>query len=156
MQPEAFDIVLCGVQVSKDVMIQSLYQGDTFDWSEKIFCYDIAELVVRNILNIIGCNVRNLSESVIPGKRQFAAIKDSFLLQIYLSVHFAGFAVLIGYFSFTVCLLRLDRKPEAFFFGESLQNLFPDVLCIGEIPGNVIGNDFRNHFFSNIERAVVS
>ena len=54
MQLEAFGIVLCSVQVSKDVMIQSLYQGDTFDWSEEIFCYDIAELVVRDILNIIG------------------------------------------------------------------------------------------------------
>ena len=139
MQLEAFGIVLCGIQVSKDVMIQSLYQGDTFDWSEKIFCYDIAELVVRNILNIIGCNVRNLSESVIPAKRQFAAIKDSFLLQIYQSVYFTGFAVLIGYFPFTVRLLCLDRKPEAVFFGESLQDLFPDVLYIGEIPSDVIG-----------------
>ena len=105
MQLEAFGIVLCGIQIVKDVVIQSLYQRNTLDWSEEIFRYDIADLVIRDILNIIGCNVGNLSESVIPAKRQFAAIKDSFPFQICLSVHFTGFAVLIAYISVTVCLL---------------------------------------------------
>ena len=61
MQLETFSIVLCDVQIGKDVVIQPLYQGDTLEWSKKIFRYDIAELVIRDILNIIGCKVGNLS-----------------------------------------------------------------------------------------------
>lgn len=130
MQLEVIGIILCSFRLIKDVMIQPLYQGNTLEWSEKIFRYDIAELVIQDILNIISCDVGNLSESIIPAQRQFAAIKDSFLLQIYLSVSFAGFAVIICYFPFTVRLFCLDRKPEAVFFGESLQDFFPDVLYI--------------------------
>ena len=116
MQLEVISVMLRSIRIVKDVMVQSLHQWDAFDRSEEIFRHDITELVVGNILDIIGCDVGNLPEGVITVQCQFAAIKDSFPFQICLSVHFTGFAVLIAYFSVTVCLLRLDCKSEAVFF----------------------------------------
>jgi hypothetical protein len=42
---------------------------------------------------------------------------------------------------------------EIGFFGESLQDLFPDVFHIGEVFGDVIGNGFRNLVFPDVVRA---
>ena len=105
MQLEVISVMLRSIRIVKDVMVQSLYQWNPFDRGEEIFRHHIAELVVRNVLDIIGCDVGNLPESVITVQRQFAAIKDSFPFQISLSVHFTGFAILIAYISVTVCLL---------------------------------------------------
>ncbi len=65
MQFEVFGIALCGILVVKDVMVQPLYQWDAFGRGKEIFRHDIAELVIRNVFNIIVCNVGNLAESVI-------------------------------------------------------------------------------------------
>ncbi len=65
MQLEVFGIALCGILIVKDVMVQPLYQWDAFGRGEEIFRHDIAELVIRNVFNIIVCNVGNLAESVI-------------------------------------------------------------------------------------------
>ena len=115
-----------------------------FGWSEEIFRHNIAELAIRNILNIIGCDVGNLSESVIPCQRLFFTVKCGFILIIGLSVCFMGSAVLIGHISSAVLFFRLNHKLKTGFFGKRLQYFFPDVFHIGEVAGNVIGNGFRN------------
>ena len=82
MQLQVIGIILRSFRFIKDVMVEPFDQIDTFCHSEEIFGHDIAELVIGNVLNIIGCDVGNLSESVIPAQSQSAAIKDSFLFQI--------------------------------------------------------------------------
>ena len=134
-------------------MVQPLYQWYTFGRGKEIFSHDIAELVIRDVLNVVCRNVGNLAESVITPECPFAAIKDSFPLQIGLPVKFAGFAVLIGYIPFIVRFRLLDCKPEAGFFGKRLQYLFPDVFHIREVFGDVICDGFRNHFLPDIVRA---
>ena len=57
MQLEVISVILRSIQIVKDVMVQSLYQWDTFDRGEEIFRHYIAELIVWNVLYIIGCDV---------------------------------------------------------------------------------------------------
>lgn len=54
MQLEVFGIALRSLLIIKYVMIQPLYQWNAFGGSKEIFRYDIADLVIRDVLNIIG------------------------------------------------------------------------------------------------------
>lgn len=95
---------------------------DAFDRGEEIFHHNIAELAVRNVLDIIGCDIGNLTESRIPCQRMLFAVKSGFIFIIDPPVCFIGSAVLIGRISCGILIFRLNHKLKAGFFGESLQD----------------------------------
>ena len=155
MQLEVISVILRSIRIVKDVMVQSLYQWYTFDRGEEIFRHHIAELVVRNVLDIIGCDVGNLPESIIPCQRLIFTVKRGFILIIGSLVSFMGSAVLIGHISCGILFFRFNHKLKAGLFGESFHNLLPDIFHISEILCNIISNGFRNLIRLDIERAIV-
>ena len=66
MQLEVIGIILRSFQFIKDVVVEPFDQIDTFRWREEIFRHDVAELAIRDVLDMVGRDIGNLSEGKVP------------------------------------------------------------------------------------------
>ena len=79
MQLEVSGIILRSFQFIKDVVVEPFDQIDTFRWREEIFRHDVAELAIRNVLDMVGRDIGNLSEGKVPCQCLLFAVKESAL-----------------------------------------------------------------------------